>query len=96
MAKFETRGRELLEGQRAERGLTQKRLADLIGVSQPQVSDWLAGESRPSAAVRERIKRALDIDTAAWLLPDELAPLTAADSAPPPSSEVSDAPAGGA
>lgn len=81
MPKFETRGRVLLAEWAAEHEKTQKKLAELIGVSQPQVSDWLAGESRPSAPARERIKLLLAIDTTCWLLPGELSPLTGSESA---------------
>ena len=51
------------------RETTQAALAREIGVSAPQMSDWLAGISRPSAANRERIATLFaEIPTSSWLL----------------------------
>lgn len=51
------------------RKTTQAALAREIGVSAPQMSDWLAGRSRPSAANRERIATLFEeIPTSSWLL----------------------------
>lgn len=46
---------------RLERGLSQQRLADLVGIDRSHVADWEAGRYPPSAALSDRIGAALDV-----------------------------------
>ncbi len=43
------------------RGLSQKELADLIGVSNSRVSNWEQGINRPNADIISDLCRALDV-----------------------------------
>lgn len=47
---------------RKQRGMTQERLAELVGVSTPAVSKWETGSSCPDVALLSPIARALDTD----------------------------------
>jgi len=53
---------EMLRTARVAAGLTQRRLAELGGTSQPKVSDYEAGRVVPSAAVLFRMVRACGQD----------------------------------
>lgn len=44
-----------------EKNLNQTRLAELVGVKQSQVSEWLSGKSRPGYDSLKAICTALDI-----------------------------------
>lgn len=55
----------------AERGLTQRELADRIGVGQPAISLMLSRECRPQRRTIERLAKALDVE------PEDLWPSTA-------------------
>lgn len=61
---------------REERGLSQKQLAELIGVSNSRVSNWEQGINRPDADILAEICRALDVSPGVLLdvrlCPDEL------------------------
>lgn len=46
---------------REERGLSQKKLAELIGVSNSRVSNWEQGVNRPDADILADICRALQV-----------------------------------
>ena len=46
---------------REERGLNQKELAELIGVSNSRVSNWEQGVNRPDADILADICRALEV-----------------------------------
>ena len=71
---LETLGRARLVAQAAEPGgLTQTRLADRLGVSQPAVFEWFAGNARPSAHFRTAIEALLGIPASAWLTDEERA-----------------------
>lgn len=50
-----------------ERGITAKKLADAVGVSQGNVSDWKSGRSAPTAAVMVKIADYLGV-TSDYLL----------------------------
>ena len=52
---------------RKRRGLTQERLAEMVGVSPPAVSKWETGASCPDVALLAPIARALDTDVNALL-----------------------------
>lgn len=45
-----------------ERGLNQKNLAELLGVSTSRVSEYLTGKSEPTLKIARDISRKLDID----------------------------------
>ena len=45
-----------------EMGLTQKGLAELLGVSQSRISDFFSGRAEPTLQVARRISRDLHID----------------------------------
>ena len=47
-----------------EMGLTQKGLADLIGISPSRLSDLLSGKCEPTIRTARTISRKLDIDAA--------------------------------
>jgi len=47
-----------------ERGLNQKRLSELLGVSNSRVSEYLNGKSEPPLKVARVISQKLDIDPA--------------------------------
>lgn len=46
--------------QRINKGLTQKQLADLLGVHQTAVSQWENGTTQPCARIISKILEALD------------------------------------
>ena len=46
-----------------ERGITAKKLADAVGVSQGNVSDWKSGRSSPTAAVMAKIADYLGVSS---------------------------------
>ncbi len=48
-------------GALAVRDLTQRALADALGVKQPTVSAWLSGESEPASAVVFELERVLEL-----------------------------------
>ena len=58
-----------LESVLAEKGVSKRELADLIGVNPSQVTRYTTGEKRPSLSTLERIGRALDVDVFA-VFPD--------------------------
>ncbi|MGN0781981.1 MAG: helix-turn-helix transcriptional regulator [Christensenellales bacterium] len=43
-------------------GLSQRRLADELGVSVKTVSHWESGYSEPSLAMLSRLRRVLDVE----------------------------------
>jgi len=45
-----------------ERGLSQKTLADFLGVSSSRISEYLNGKSEPTLKVAREISRKLDIE----------------------------------
>lgn len=45
-----------------ERGLNQKRLSELLGVSTSRVSEYLTGKSEPTLTIARDISQKLDID----------------------------------
>ena len=47
-----------------EMGLTQAKLAELIGVSASRVSEYLSGKSEPTLKIAREISSKLDIDPA--------------------------------
>lgn len=51
----------------SERGMTQRQLAEAIGVSPSRISDYVAGRGEPSLKQARLICRCLDISPAAML-----------------------------
>ena len=56
---------ELIKQQRKLKGLTQKQLADMLGVSEPSIRLYELGKRTPSEAIVQRIAEALDISAEA-------------------------------
>ena len=55
---------DILKLRMYEMGLTQKGLADLLGISPSRLSDLLAGKCEPTIKTARTISRKLDIDAA--------------------------------
>jgi HTH-type transcriptional regulator/antitoxin HigA len=53
---------EVIREEMAERGLSQKELAELLGVSPPRISEYMNGKSEPTLKVARLLHRKLDID----------------------------------
>jgi HTH-type transcriptional regulator/antitoxin HigA len=53
---------ELLKLRMYEMQLTQKLLAELLGVSAPRISDYLTGKSQPTLAIAKKMHHNLNID----------------------------------
>jgi len=53
---------EILKLRMYEMQLTQKSLAELLGVSAPRISDYLTGKSQPTFAIAKKMHRNLNID----------------------------------
>lgn len=58
---------ELIRLRMYERGLSQKRLSELLGVSTSRISEYLTGKSEPTLKVAREISLKLDIDPAVIL-----------------------------
>lgn len=53
---------EMIRLRMAEMGLTQKGLAELLGVSPPRISEYMTGKSEPTLTVARLLHEKLDID----------------------------------
>jgi len=53
---------EVIRDEMAERGISQKELAELLGVSPPRISEYLNGKSEPTLKVARLMHQKLDID----------------------------------
>jgi HTH-type transcriptional regulator/antitoxin HigA len=53
---------EMIRERMSEMKLSQKDLADLLGVSPPRISEYLNGKSEPTLKVARQMYRKLDID----------------------------------
>lgn len=58
---------ELIELSLEEKGMTQRQLANEIGVSPSRVNDYIAGRSEPTLRVARMLCRVLEIQPAAML-----------------------------
>ena len=58
---------ELIDLSLEEMGMTQKQLANMIGVSPSRVNDYISGRSEPSLKVARRLCSTLDIQPAEML-----------------------------
>lgn len=54
------------------KGIVQKELASLVGVSQPTVSDWFNNKKDPSGARLEKLAAVLDVSRAVILGLDDI------------------------
>ena len=53
---------EIIRDEMAERGITQKDLAELLGVSPSRVSEYMTGKAEPTLKVARLLNQKLDID----------------------------------
>ena len=53
---------EMLQESMSEMKLTQKELAELLGVSPPRISEYMTGKSEPTLEVARIMYKKLDID----------------------------------
>ena len=53
---------EIIKDEMAERGITQKELAELLGVSPSRISEYMTGKSEPTLKVARLLNQKLDID----------------------------------
>jgi HTH-type transcriptional regulator/antitoxin HigA len=53
---------EIIRYEMAERGITQKELAKLLGVSPSRVSEYMTGKAEPTLRVARLLNQKLDID----------------------------------
>ena len=58
---------ELIELSLEEKGMTQRQLANEIGVSPSRINDYIAGRSEPTLRVARMLCRVLEIQPAAML-----------------------------
>ena len=54
--------KEVLKSRMYEMNLTQKALAQMLGISAPRVSEYLTGKSEPTLSIARKIHQALNID----------------------------------
>ncbi|MBO4939568.1 MAG: helix-turn-helix transcriptional regulator [Clostridia bacterium] len=59
--------RDILFAFLKENGLTQTKFAEMIGVKQSQVSEWLKGKAKPGYDVLKQMSKAFDIPADFWL-----------------------------
>ena len=62
---------ELIRGARKKKGLTQRELGELLGMSDVGVAQWEKGLRNPRLETRQRIAKALDIDVTALMSDSE-------------------------
>ncbi len=53
---------EIIKDEMAERGITQKELAELLGVSPSRISEYMTGKAEPTLKVARLLNKKLDID----------------------------------
>jgi len=53
---------EIIRDEMAERGMTQKDLSELLGVSPSRVSEYMTGKAEPTLKVARLLNQKLDID----------------------------------
>lgn len=53
---------EIIKDEMKERGITQKQLAELLGVSPSRISEYMTGKAEPTLKVARLLHRKLDID----------------------------------
>jgi HTH-type transcriptional regulator/antitoxin HigA len=53
---------EIIRYEMAERGITQKELAEMLGVSPSRISEYMTGKAEPTLKVARILNKKLDID----------------------------------
>ncbi len=53
---------EIIKDEMAERGISQKELAELLGVSPSRISEYMTGKAEPTLKVAKLMNQKLDID----------------------------------
>lgn len=53
---------DVIKDEMAERGISQKEVAELLGVSPPRISEYMTGKSEPTLKVARLMYQKLDID----------------------------------
>ena len=53
---------EIIKDEMAERGISQKELAELLGVSPSRISEYMTGKAEPTLKVARLMNQKLDID----------------------------------
>jgi len=53
---------EIIRDEMEERGITQKQLAELLGVSPSRISEYMTGKAEPTLKVARLLHKKLDID----------------------------------
>lgn len=53
---------DVLKARMGEMNLTQKSLAEMLGISAPRVNEYLSGKSEPTLQVARKIHKKLNID----------------------------------
>ena len=53
---------EIIKDEMEERGITQKQLAELLGVSPSRISEYMTGKAEPTLRVARLLHKKLDID----------------------------------
>jgi len=53
---------EIIKDEMEERGITQKQLAELLGVSPSRISEYMTGKAEPTLKVARLLREKLDID----------------------------------
>ena len=54
---------EIIKDEMDERGITQKELAELLGVSPSRISEYMTGKAEPTLKVARLMNQKLDIDS---------------------------------
>ncbi len=58
---------DIIKDEMADRGMTQKELAELLGVSPPRINEYLKGKSEPTLKIARIMCSKLDIDPEVFL-----------------------------
>ncbi len=53
---------EIIKDEMDERGITQKQLAEMLGVSPSRISEYMTGKAEPTLKVARLLHKKLDID----------------------------------
>ena len=58
---------DVMKARMEEMNITQRNLAEMLGISPPRVSEYLSGKSEPTLQVARRIQQQLNIDASVIL-----------------------------
>lgn len=50
-----------------DNGLTQTKFAEIVGVKQSQVSEWLSGKAKPGYDILRQLSKAFSVSADFWL-----------------------------